>query len=37
MCSHLLPLHPCILDIIENGINIPNVDNESYNKVEVED
>jgi hypothetical protein len=37
MCSHLFSLHPCIWDIVENGINIPSVYDENYNDVEVEE
>jgi hypothetical protein len=35
MCSHLVSLHPCIWDIVENGMNILYVDDENYNEVEV--
>jgi hypothetical protein len=37
MRSHLFSFHPCIWDIVENGMHIPNVDNENYNEVEVEE
>jgi hypothetical protein len=37
MCSHLFSLHPCIWDIVENGINIPYLDDENYAEVEVEE
>jgi hypothetical protein len=37
MHSHIFSLHPCIQDIVENGINIPNVDNENYNEIEVQE
>jgi hypothetical protein len=29
-------LHPSIWDIVENGMNIPSIDNENYNEVEIE-
>jgi hypothetical protein len=37
MRSHLFSLHPCIWDIVENGFNISDVDDENYNEVEVEE
>jgi hypothetical protein len=36
MCSHLFLLHPCIWDIVEIVFNIPDVDDENYNQIEVE-
>jgi hypothetical protein len=37
MCSHLFLLHPCIWDIVGNGINIPYLGYENYAEVEVEE
>jgi hypothetical protein len=36
MCNYLYSLHPSIWDIVKNGMQIPDSDDESYNVVEVE-
>jgi hypothetical protein len=37
MYSHLYSLHPSIWDIVENIMQIPNIDDENYNVVKVEE
>jgi hypothetical protein len=37
MHSHLFSLHPCIWDIVENGFNIPDIHDDDYNEVEIDE
>jgi hypothetical protein len=36
MCSHLFSLHPSIWDIVENGMQIRDIDDENFDDIEVE-
>jgi hypothetical protein len=37
MCNHLFSLHPCIWDIVENGMQSVDIDDENYNAIHMQE